>query len=400
MLAPLIVLVFCLSGQTQEIEPESAHASPFEGLGRDWGGLRGELAERGIALDVIYTGEVFSNLRGGLNTSNATEYRGNVDFQVTADSERLGLWSGGTIFVYGQNGHGNGITDRHVGDIQALSNIDAHDFSQISEYWYTHTFFGDRLLFKAGKQDVNADFCFSEYGADFIGSSFGFPPNVPLTTFPDPGLGLSAGVEVRDRLSIGAGVFDGDANGGTSGFDTTFDGAGGSFSIFELSYRPGTSGRCNVGAWRHSANVDEIAVSTGGGGTFSANHGFYAIVDQPLFRESAPGGGGQGAGLFLQYSWAPADRNEIDNYYGGGLVYTGLIPGRDGDVSGLGAASARLGRRFRKEEGGTHETVIEIFHRAGLTPWFTIQPDLQFIVNTGGSGRNALAAGVRFEILF
>ena len=67
---------------------------------------------------------------------------------------------------------------------------------------------------------------------------------------------------------------------------------------------------------------------------------------------------------------------------------------------GTGAACARLGRRFRKKEGGTHETVIEIFHRAGLTPWFTIQPDLQFIVNTGGSGRNALAAGVRFEILF
>ena len=121
---------------------------------------------------------------------------------------------------------------------------------------------------------------------------------------------------------------------------------------------------------------------------------------QALFLEKSRRDAPQGLGLFGQFGWAPLDRNEIAKYYGGGLVYTGLLPGRDEDVSGVGVAHARLSSRMKEIDGRTHETAIEWFYKVRLTKYLMVQPDLQYILNPGGDGRNALAGGLRFEIRF
>jgi len=372
----------------------------------NWSGVRSELESRGIGFEIVYTGEVFSNLRGGLSTDEATEYRGNLDVMIFGDTEALGLWRGGTFLVYGQSGHGNGITDDHVGDLQVLSNIDAHDFTQVSEYWYEHLLWQDKLRLKVGKQDSNADFAASDYGADFINSSFGFAPTIPLPTFPDAALGLSVFGDPVEWLGAGAGIYDGDSRGGTWGGDTAFDGEGGQFSIAEIFVRPlvGSEvlgrGRYSVGLWYHSQNVDAITAGPPDR-TFSHNHGLYLVVDQPLVSEgAAEERAGQGLGAFLQLSWAPGDRNEVARYYGGGFSYRGIFTDRDDDLMGLGVASARLGRRFRDVNDASHETAVEMFYKTQLTASISAQPDLQWIVNPGGNGRNAFVGGVRFEIVF
>jgi hypothetical protein len=86
----------------------------------------------GLTAEYIYTGEVFTSTRGGKNTNNATEYRGNFDLVLTADLDEMGFFPGGTFFIYGQNGHGRGLTGEHVCDCQTFSNIDAPDFVQVS----------------------------------------------------------------------------------------------------------------------------------------------------------------------------------------------------------------------------------------------------------------------------
>ena len=106
----------------------------------------------------------------------------------------------------------------------------------------------------------------------------------------------------------------------------------------------------------------------------------------------------QGLGAFLQFSWTPGSRNVVDQYYGGGLAYTGLIPERDSDVTGIAVARAIISRRAQDLTGLTHETAIEFFHKVQLTPFLAIQPDIQYIFNPGGDSktRDALAAGIRF----
>ena len=79
-----------------------------------------ELLSGGIAVEIVYTGEVFNNARGGLDTHQATRYRAILDVALTFDMDALIGCSGGTFFIYGQEYHGNGITDNFVGDFQTV----------------------------------------------------------------------------------------------------------------------------------------------------------------------------------------------------------------------------------------------------------------------------------------
>lgn len=408
LIVPIMAGVLLVAGglAAQEKEDEPGPWWTWEYATGDWGGIRDDLVASGITFEVVYTGEVFTNTRGGKNTSNATEYLGNLDVTLDLDTERMGFWQGGRIFVLFQNLHGEGITEDHVGDVQVLSNYDADDFTQISEVWLEQLLFGEALRLKIGKQESNEDFLAPEYGGDFINSSFGYPPNVLLTTYPDPGLGLAGFVRGAEWFSLGAGVYDGDAKGGQTGFNTAFDGEGGFFSITEAAFHqsfladgryPGTY---RMGGWYHSENIKEISGDPNPK-AHDGDYGLYLVADQRLIKEGGEKKEGQGLGTFFQYSWAPGDRNEIGQHFGWGLAYTGLVAGRDEDVTGIGMARVVFGRRSRDQDDKTHETTLEFFHKFQIAPWFFLQPDLQWIVNPGGGDRhNALALGTRFEIRF
>lgn len=98
--------------------------------------------------------------------------------------------------------------------------------------------------------------------------------------------------------------------------------------------------------------------------------------------------------------------NQTGRYLGAGLVYTGLLPGRDADQLGLAVAVAFNGdtfKRARRSEGlpvDGSETAIELSYRMQLNDWLRLQPDMQYIIDTGALGelKNALVLGVRFEV--
>lgn len=399
ILSIVTILTITSISASEENEPEQVDFFNREFLAGDIYGTRNWLDELGITLEMAYIGEVFSNLRGGINTSGASEYRGNFDLIMTADPERIGL-APGTIFFYAQNGHGNGITERHVGDAQALSNIDACDFSQVSEYWIEQLFFDEKLRIKAGKQDSNVDFVAVDYGGIYAGSSFAVIPMIPMPTFPDPALGVAAFWEIDDWVSLGTGFYEGSPQGCKSGFDTAFGENGGSFTIGELALNSlfgaekDLPGKYRFGGWYHSSDFDQVG-DEADGDVYAGNHGYYLAFDQMLYREDDESG--QGLGAFLQLGWAPEDRNEIDRYIGIGLDYVGLFEGREDDVIGLGMAQVMWSDRMA---GVSKETAIELFYKAQLTESIAVQPDLQYIANPGGNGDDALALGLRFEIVF
>lgn len=400
-LSIIIILSITSIIAAQETELEKNGIWNREFLAGDLYGTRNWLEGPGISLEITYTGEMFSNLRGGINTSGASEYRGNFDLVLTADPEKLGL-APGTIYFYAQNGHGNGISERHVGDTQTLSNLDACYLSQVSEYWIEQLFFDERLRIKVGKQDSNADFVAVDYGGIFIGSSEAVIPNIPMPTFPDPALGIALHWDITNWVSIGGGFYEGSPVGCHAGFDTAFGNNGGSFSIGELALRsllgkqkdlPGTY---RFGGWYHSSDFEDVGEHTGiDPKVYAGNHGFYLAFDQMLYREDDVSD--QGLVAFFQLGMAPEDRNELDRYLGIGLNYVGLFEGRDEDVVGLGIAQASWSDRV---EDISSETAIEFFYRAQLTNSIAIQPDIQYIVNPGGNGEDALALGVRFQITF
>lgn len=347
-----------------------------------------------IQTECIYTGEVFTNMRGGLNTNRATEYRGNVDLLVTADLDAMGFLPGGTLFLYGQNGHGRGLTERHVGDYQVLSNIDAHDFMQMSEYWWERSLLEGFLRVRLGKRDCNEDFAYEELAGDFINSSFGLRPTIPMPTFPNPSMGVSALFRITDALSFNAGVWDGVPDGRNWGFSGTAV----TFSIYELRLEydlaPGFPGESHVAAWYHSDRWDDLAPESAE--VFRGNHGIHFSVEQMLIRECCHDPeNGQGLGGFVQTSWAPEDRNAAHQYLGVGLVYTGLIRCRDDDVLGAGVAHLQFSGLLPDRDS---ETAIELFYKVRLSERAMLQPDLQYIASPNGNGRDAFVFGLRFEV--
>ncbi len=75
--------------------------------------------------EAIYTGETFTKATGGLSPARATNYRSNLDLVSIIDTERMGWWDGGRLFVYGQNLAGKPLSTNYVGDTQLFSNLDS-----------------------------------------------------------------------------------------------------------------------------------------------------------------------------------------------------------------------------------------------------------------------------------
>lgn len=112
-------------------------------------------------------------------------------------------------------------------------------------------------------------------------------------------------------------------------------------------------GTYKIGAWYHTHSFANLET---GVGTVRGNYGLWTSADQMIWKETGSDEEPQGLGLFAQYGWSPSDRNVVDNYFGVGATYRGLIPQRDLDLTGVGLANA-----WQSTPGTTSERDLEIF---------------------------------------
>ncbi|MEJ2700550.1 MAG: carbohydrate porin, partial [Desulfuromonadales bacterium] len=364
----------------------------------------------GVDAEVELTLDAMENLRGGVKRAGTV--LGNVDVTFTADTAKAGWWENGTFFLFllGNFNVGGMLSDK-VGDLQGTSNIEAPEAFKIYEAWYEHRFFGGRLSLLAGLHDYNSEFDVLEYASEFINSSFGISPDISQvgpSIFPTTAPALRLKAQPTPGSYLLAAVYDGvpgdpelpqRSHLGFSSNDGVFAGMEGGLTKGE----PGGADyfKLGVGGWILTANVEDYT-----GQAHDFNHGLYLIAEKTLFSE---GKEAQGLGAFAQFGFADPHRNQIGSYWGAGMQYTGLIPGRDHDVAGLAVASARNGehyRRFMKAEEMTPtehaETAIEATYVAEVLPWLEVQPDVQYIIHPGTDPTldNALVAGVRLEVSF
>lgn len=371
----------------------------------DWGGARPWLAKRGVLFELIYTAEFFSRVKGGDPSERSTSGLGNLDLTLTLNTERLGWWKGGTFFFYFQNlvGNGNQINAAVGGAVVELSTLNAESFTQLSAYYFEQVLFDGVWRLKLGKQDANSEFQVSEITAEFINAAFSPTPNVPWPTFPDPGLALVTQITPANWLRILAGIYGAELDGKSFQDGGLFSGK--VIAPIEVSFLPTFLGRYagtyRLGAWYSTLDTPEIVPSNAPEpGVVDDNYGFYLVFDQPVFLEpSAKDSAGPGLEIFVEYSWAPGDRNRIVNFVGAGALYTGAIPTRDYDEIGFAFTFVTLSDRL-EPDGLTNQTAFEWFYKAFLTPWFVLQPDVQWLLNVGGNGPRAVAVGARAAVSF
>ena len=341
-----------------------------------------------IQIESVYVGESLA-LLDGPDIKSETVYHGDWQLAFEADLEAGLGWRGASAILLLHNVHGRMLTDE-LGDLQGSSNIEAEPFTQLSELSLTQTF-GEGFMIKAGIMDANESFAALDAAGTFMQSSFGVPPMIPITTFPDADLGAQVQWTSADSIAVSAGVYEGTPDGGRALTDERF--RNGAMVLGEVVFRP-TGGAYHVGAWIHTGDWTALD----GSETFSSNHGVYMMVEQTVASWGADAAGG--VVLFGQSSWAPDDRNEIDIYLGGGVLLRGLAFADHSDELGLGLAQARISDDQKALDGRDSEMVIEAYYRFSPLGNVAVQLDVQFIQNTGAlpAADDAWVAGIRVEV--
>jgi porin len=371
----------------------------------DWLGVRPWLDDRGVSLQANLTLDFSKNLRGGLDTGgSATRHLFNAN--VTLDLERLAGLAGGTVFVNFQNQAGdNGSTLTR--DIQAYSNIDADGRTQVSEFWYEQVLMGEKLRVRVGKIDANSEFAKVESAAAFLQSSMGVSPTITaMPKYPDAAFGIDLFLHPCDHWYVGAGVFDGAVQEGVKtgerGPATLFGPPADLYLIGETGvtwdFGGRRSGRLAAGVWHATGRLERFD-----GGTASGATGPYVVLEQVLWRP-APGDEAdeRGVAAFFQYGYADPSVSAFVHHVGGGVSWTGPIPGRADDVAGLGASWVRLTDGVGAGFGRDDELSVELFYKARVLKWLSVQPDVQYIRHPGGDRtvRDAWVATVRLVMDF
>lgn len=417
------------------------------------GGARDYLDDHGIDLYGGYTAEVWGNTTGGLK--QGAVYDGVLQFGTDLEFGKLIGWKGASFNTSWLWLSGRDPSANLVGNFMSVSSISGTQTLRMFEMWFQQDFFErpngghSGVSLRIGQIAADQEFVLSKNGALFLNGTFGWPPfvssNIPNggPAYPIGAPGVRLAISPVEWFTFQTAVTESNVfaqNVNLQGFRWELSRSLGYFWINEAQVRwnhqdnaTGLPGQLKVGAWFDSAS--DIPLANGSGNTWG-NSGYYAIVDQQLYSEPAdspaptdgkctcagdgkecksfkeaanpPTSSGQGLGCFARVGFGPQDRSFVGFYCDGGLVYTGLIPGRDNDQCGIavgysalsnGAADTLLSKG---QSNAGYEMAIEGTYSIQITKWLQIQPDTQYIIRPGGSGAlgNAFVLGARATVTF
>lgn len=375
----------------------------------NWLGAREVLTQAGITPTIVYTTDLLANPGGGQRQGAA--YAGALETGVSLDLQRLLGVSGLTFQVSGVWSTGSDLSD-DIGNIFPVAEIFAGDRVRLYTLFFEQMLFSERISIKAGRFATTDDFLTLPVAGLFVNSAldpsvYAVEINVPgATAWPIATWGGRLRVRPVEPLDVSVGAFYSDPalnQDSTSGTQFGISGQAGYFVVGEVGYRlhyeratRGLRGHYRIGAYydsNHYASFADPAQRRRG------NYGIYALADQMVLREDGPESD-QGLTVFAALTVAPRQSINIMPWFAAaGLVYRGLLPGREGDTSGL---ALYYGGFSRDVPGQTYEMVLEWTYAMVLTPWLTVQPDVQYVINPSGRRtiKDALIVGAQLVIQF
>ncbi|WP_347815391.1 carbohydrate porin [Pseudomonas sp. GD04087] len=181
----------------------------------------------------------------------------------------------------------------------------------------------------------------------------------------------------------------------------------------ELIYKPQGElpGEYKLGWYYDSSNVQRI----GSAKEESGRSGHYLLVDQAVWND--PASKGRSLHLFGQASAASSAASPFTKWYGAGVVLYKPFEGRPKDSLALGYGRAVPNPRSREMQENnalangqdypnldSGEQLVELSYGYQATPWLTLRPDLQYVIEPGAfSGKdidNALLLGLQVKASF
>jgi len=440
-LACLLFLGGFAQGQTAPTNPPPADPPPGNPSAPDskpgdiwsgnymtgnWGGLRDELKNDGFQITPNFTAEVFGNPSGGFKQGVVVPGVLEIPVDLDFDPMTNGAVKDLTFHVNAFYIYGNSLDAQDVGDFSTISNITAYNTVRLQDLWMQKLLWDKKLSVRAGNLDIDTEFFQSTSSALFACSTFGAfsllannitnPPTYPLA---------APGVRVQflptSQTYVMAGIYGRDDDGNPStknqnGIRFALDSGDGELIMSEAGYllNQGPNDKGLPGTYRIGSFVDadnhvtwasraQFANGTGPLQKVGANYGVYGVMDQQIYTQDK-----QAVSIFVRGANAPSNTNFVDWYVDGGFNFTGFVPGRDSDVAGLAVARSHISSAYSDSQvaqgnpPSTAETVIEATYKVQLNPWWTLQPDFQYIVTPSGveGSHNATVLGLRTIVAF
>ncbi len=393
----------------------------------DWDGNRTWLSQKkGIDFEFDYFSSIPTNLSGGIRTGSA--YEGGFLATVDIDFGKLVDFSGGHFHVGSLLVHGDPFSANYVGDVNRVDMLDLTHSLRLWDLWYEQKLWQDRISIKFGLLGIDQDFLVPELynnltSINFINQTFFYPtmafnvfdrPFLPnnrqgLASIPFTSPGIRLRIDPTPRFYAQAGVYGGDPDQSYHGTAFDLSNQNSALSYFELGWRPnmapgdkGLPGSYKMGAYLQTGNFsdnDSLAGMFGlpvNGQVYQNNYGLYALAEQTLYRPIGPDDPAQkGLVGFVRGGYAPPDRNLYEWGADAGLVYRGLIPGRDYDTCGIAASYLGVSSEFQDIQRninttypntfpvGDYEGVVEADYKIQMTAWMTIQTSVQEVFHPG-----------------
>jgi porin len=387
--------------ETVEATSSSWAEGPY--LTGSWGGLRGRLADHGLAPYATYSAEGFATVGRGIQ--DGWDWTSVLEFGLDVDAEKLAGIPGGTLHASFLWIEGSDPSQR-VGNLNEISNLSAPAAARLYQLWYKQVL--APFTVKIGQIVASDDFMVSASANLFLNAGFGtyptFTANINAPTYPLGGPGAVAAWQVAEPVTVQAGVYVADAgpnDGSNHGFGWSTDQGWVVFS--EVAYKAalgGWPGVFKLGGYYDTARFTDLVTGDRDRGNWS----LYALGDQTLYSSAK---GGPTVTLFAGGGVSPQqDRNTVHYYVQGGVNVVGLVPSRPKDALGLGASYTRLSADYvqANRAAGTpvssQEVIVELTYQAVITPFLTLQPDLQVVVDATHSRRDAVVLSVRLVATF
>src|SRR3990172_10680531 len=171
------LLFFLLNPGSPAAEGPDWNADTLTG---DWGGVRTNMAERGVTLEIVLKADVLSNRSGGLK--RGTRYMDNWDFKLKADADKLWGWSNTTAFVQIISNHGGKLNGTHVGSFMGVDNIEVNtNTTKLFHAWLERSFSDGKFSVLAGLYPVGSQFYVADATGRFLHPTGGMAAEVAPT---------------------------------------------------------------------------------------------------------------------------------------------------------------------------------------------------------------------------
>jgi porin len=396
-------------GPAPDPYPDGPQSSRF--LLEEVFGLRPSLEERGLSFYVSSTQFEQGVTAGGVRQAFA--WGGKFDMLAHLDSEKLGLWEGGTLDLFAESRLGRSV-DGYAGvfsptNLAMFFPVPYQDITAITGLKFTQDI-NERAGFFLGKLNaLNGDrerFLKYPLTSRFWNAAFNF--NMALDRYPysTPGAGFYANLEPGPAVAFL--VLNTYNSPRTSGLETL--GRNGVFlyaearqptEFFGLPGRQVLAGLFGTGSFTDLSPASFIELPSGAA-VAPLKTGTWTLlwnVEQRLWVDAD--NPDRGLGLYVQTGLGDGNPNPVRWFVSAALCGNSSLPGREGDTFGVGWYDLGLSAQAKSLVPGLRDEYgVELFYNLRIAPGCHLTPDIQVLHPGLAPVDTALLFGLRLKVDF